>query len=85
LPGAARLIPLGGTIDHVADRVDPHLASYKLGNPRIGARSESGAFLNNLTNENAQLALDYERGRSARVAYIVNQPRTVGLSSRLNF
>jgi iron complex outermembrane receptor protein len=88
LSGSARLIPLGGPLTTSEIAFDPQLASYKLVNLRIGARSdkwEVAAFLNNLTNETAHLALDYERGRSARVAYIVNQPRTVGLSCRLNF
>ena len=37
------------------------------------------AYINNITDKTAVLALDYERGRSARVGYLTNQPRTIGL------
>ena len=31
------------------------------------------------------LALDQERGTRARVGYLINQPRTIGISTRVNF
>ena len=42
-------------------------------------------FVNNLTNERALLALDQERGTRARVGFLVNQPRTFGISTRIKF
>jgi iron complex outermembrane receptor protein len=42
-------------------------------------------FANNLNNERALLALDQERGTRARVGFLVNQPRTFGISSRVRF
>ena len=42
-------------------------------------------FANNLTDERALLALDQERGTRARVGYLTNQPRTLGLSARVAF
>ena len=36
-------------------------------------------------DETARLALDYERGRSARVGYITNQPRTFGVDLNYKF
>jgi len=45
----------------------------------------SAVFLNNLTNEQALLALDRERGLRARVGYLVNQPRTMGISVNFNY
>jgi iron complex outermembrane receptor protein len=42
-------------------------------------------FGNNLTDERALLALDQERGTLARVSYLTNQPRTVGITLRLNY
>ena len=41
--------------------------------------------MNNITDERALLALDQERGTRARVGYLTNQPRTFGLTARLNF
>ena len=38
-----------------------------------------------LWDTNAHLALDYERGRSARVGYLTNQPRTIGVGARYKF
>ena len=35
--------------------------------------------------ELAFLALDQERGTLARVGYLVNQPRTYGITARINF
>jgi iron complex outermembrane receptor protein len=46
---------------------------------------EAALFLNNVANERAQLALDRERGLLARVGYLTNQPRTVGVSVRFNY
>jgi hypothetical protein len=42
-------------------------------------------FVNNVTNETAYLSLDRERDFRGRVAYVRNQPRTIGISSRVNF
>jgi iron complex outermembrane recepter protein len=43
------------------------------------------AFVNNVTNENALLAFDQKRGTRARISYLTNQPRTFGLSARIDF
>ena len=40
---------------------------------------------NNLTDEIAYLALDQERGTRARVGYLTNTPRSLGLTLRLKF
>ena len=42
-------------------------------------------YLNNVTDERALLSLDQERGTRARIGYLTNQPRTFGVSTRLNF
>ena len=36
------------------------------------------------SDENALLALDQERGTRARVGFLVNQPRTFGVTTRVN-
>lgn len=64
------------------------LPSYELGNRRVGVRSdvwELAAFLNNVRDERALLALDRERGTRARVGYITNRPRTYGVTFRRDF
>ncbi|MEX1993647.1 MAG: TonB-dependent receptor [Steroidobacteraceae bacterium] len=67
---------------------DPLLPAYDLANLRFGVRGddwEAAFFINNIGDENAKLALDQERGRVARVGYLVNQPRTLGLTFRKDF
>jgi len=65
------------------------LDAYTLVNARVGIRMGEGwdvaLYVNNLLNERANLALDRERGGSARIAYYVNQPRTIGLTARYDF
>jgi iron complex outermembrane recepter protein len=67
---------------------DPELPSYEIGNLRLGVRSEAwetALFINNVWDERAFLSLDRERGTRARVGYLTNQPRTFGVSFRVNF
>ncbi len=67
---------------------DPLLPAYDIGNLRFGVRGddwEAALFVNNVADENARLALDQERGRFARVGYLVNQPRTFGVTFRKDF
>ena len=55
---------------------------------RVGLRRSSwevGLFANNLTDERAFLALDRERGTRARVGFLTNQPRTLGVSLRFDY
>ncbi len=64
------------------------LPSYDLMNLRVGIRRSAwdvSAYVNNVTDERALLALDRERGLRARIGYLTNQPRTFGLSTRFNF
>src|SRR4029077_16393265 len=48
-------------------------------------RWQAAAYINNIADKTAELALDYERGRSARVGYLTNQPRTIGVYGSYNF
>lgn len=87
-PNAARLIVLGGPLSTSLITFNPELPSYTLANLRFGVKSDHwqvAAYLNNITDKSAELALDYERGRSARVGYLTNQPRTFGLYGRYDF
>jgi iron complex outermembrane receptor protein len=86
--GSARLIPFGGPYTTNQIAFNPELPSYSLGNIRVGLRTdrwEVAGFVNNIWDENARLALDYERGRSARVAYLTNMSRLFGVTGRYNF
>ncbi|HEU0226008.1 MAG TPA: TonB-dependent receptor, partial [Steroidobacteraceae bacterium] len=67
---------------------DPLLPAYDIGNIRFGVRGddwEAALFINNIGDENARLGLDQERGRVARVGFLTNQPRTIGLTFRKDF
>ncbi len=67
---------------------DPLLDDYTIGNVRVGVRNEMwdlSFYVNNVTNERAQLGLDQERGSLARVSYLTNQPRTFGILARYDF
>jgi iron complex outermembrane receptor protein len=81
-PNAARLIAFGGPLTVSQINFNPELPSYTLANLRFGLKTErwqAAAYINNIADKNAALALDYERGRSARVGYLTNQPRTIGV------
>ena len=67
---------------------DPKLSAYDLANVRLGVRNdkwEMAFFINNLSDERAELALDRERGGRARVGFLTNQPRTFGFSGRMSY
>lgn len=87
-PNAARLIVLGGPYSTNLITFNPELPSYALANVRFGvktARWQVAGYINNITDKAAELALDYERGRSARVGYLTNQPRTFGVYGQYGF
>jgi iron complex outermembrane receptor protein len=87
-PNAAGLRLYGGVPAGTQIAFDSKLPSYSLGNIRAGLRGdrwEFAGYINNLWDETARLALDYERGRAARVGYLTNQPRTIGIATQFKF
>lgn len=87
-PNAARLITYGGVPAGTVINFNPELPSYTLANLRFGFKTDrwqAALYINNIADKSAELALDYERGRSARVGYLTNQPRTVGLYGSYSF
>jgi iron complex outermembrane receptor protein len=79
---------IGGPLTQSTFVFDPELPAYDIVNLRLGARFSNfdiALFANNLFDERAFLALDRERGLRARVGYLTNQPRTIGISTRLDF
>jgi iron complex outermembrane receptor protein len=87
-PYAARLDAFGGPLSTSSFMFNPELPSYTIGNLRLGLKSDrwqAAFYVNNLWDESAHLALDYERGRTARLGYLTNQPRTYGLYGSYSF
>ena len=79
---------IGGPYTQSTFTFNPELPAYDIVNLRIGAllnRWDTAVFINNVTDERAFLALDQERGTRARVGYLTNQPRTIGISTRMIF
>jgi iron complex outermembrane receptor protein len=79
---------IGGPVTQREFRFNPELPAYDLVNLRVGvirADWELAVFLNNLTDERAFLALDRERQTGARVGFLTNQPRTMGVTLRFNY
>lgn len=78
---------IGGPLTASTFRFDPELPAYSLVNVRVGVIRqdwEVALYANNVTDERAFLALDRERGTRARVGFLTNQPRTVGVSLRFS-
>jgi len=79
---------IGGPFTQGSFTFDPELPAYDIINVRVGflkGNWDTALFINNITDERAFLALDQERGTRARVGYLTNQPRTIGVSTRVNF
>jgi iron complex outermembrane receptor protein len=79
---------IGGPLTQGSFTFNPELPAYDIVNLRLGFTSETwdlAAYINNVTDEQALLALDQERGTRARVGFLVNQPRTFGVTARVKF
>jgi iron complex outermembrane recepter protein len=79
---------IGGPLTQNTFTFDPKLPAYDIVNLRLGVRHANwdiALFANNLTDERAFLALDRERGLLARVGFLTNQPRTIGITTRVDF
>lgn len=84
----ARPFPIGAPLTADTFTFDPELPAYDLGNLRLGFFTdvwEVALYVNNLTEERAFLALHQEDGGRARVGYLTNRPRTIGLTTRFRF
>ncbi len=79
---------IGGPLTQSTFTFNPELPAYNILNTRIGVLSgvwDIAFFINNVTDERAFLALDQERGTLARIGYLTNPPRRVGISTRVSF
>ncbi len=90
-PGAGTFIsglPFGGATGDVETVLDLELDGYQTVNISAGIVMESWevvAYVTNVTDENANLSFDRERGGRARLGFRTNQPRTFGLTVRSYF
>jgi iron complex outermembrane receptor protein len=74
---------IGGPLTQSTFRFEGEMPAYTLLNLRTGLSNsswEAALFVNNVTDTRALLALDRERGLRARVGYLTNQPRTIGIT-----
>lgn len=79
-------LPFGGATGAEITNLDLELDAYTLVNLRAGVMKdawEAALYINNLTDENADLSFDRERGGRARLGFRTNQPRTIGLVFRV--
>ena len=79
---------IGGPLTQDTFTFDPELPSYNILNLRVGfthKRWDLSLYFHNITDERALLALDQERGTLARVGYLTNRPRSIGVTTRVNF
>jgi outer membrane receptor protein involved in Fe transport len=81
-------LTFGGATGNEVTSVDLLLDSYETLNLRTGYIKDNwelALYMNNVTDENAYLSFNRERGGRARLAYFVNAPRTTGLLYRIRF
>jgi iron complex outermembrane receptor protein len=79
---------IGGPFTQSTFTFNPELEASNIFNARVGVlvnKWDVALFVNNITDERSELALDQERGTRARVGILTNQPRTIGISTRINF
>jgi iron complex outermembrane receptor protein len=82
-------LPFGGASGLDATVLNLRLPKYEIVNLSTGlrfpAQMEISIYINNLLNKQALLSFDRERGGRARLAFEVNQPRTVGMTFSKHF
>ena len=82
-------LPFGGATGNDATVLNLQLPSYDIINLSAGLQMDNGldiiAYVNNVSDENALLSFDRERGGRARLGYSIGQPRTAGLTIRKSF
>ena len=90
-PGAGVFVshlPFGGATGNGATILDLELDPYTIVNFNIGVENDrwgAQVYVNNITDENAHLSFDRERGGRARLGFETNQPRTIGVTVHHNF
>ena len=91
LPGAGTFmssLPYAGATGNETTDVELLLDAFTLVNLSAGVqwdRWSATLYVHNVTDENANLSFDRERGGRARLSYRTNKPRTIGVVVRANF
>lgn len=91
VPGAGDFVsglPFGGATGNEVTSVDLELDAFTILNLRAGILRETWdavIYIDNVTDEDADLSFDRERGGRARLGFRTNQPRTVGATFRMRF
>ncbi len=78
----------GGAAGGEVTSLDLELESYELINVNAGLINgtwETVFYINNITDENANLSFDRERSGDARLGFRTNMPRTMGITVRKSF
>ncbi len=81
-------LPYAGMTGDEVTTVDLDLDAYTIVNLSAGVEGEDWSvalYVHNLTDENADLSFDRERGGRARLAFRTNKPRTIGVTFRRSF
>jgi outer membrane receptor protein involved in Fe transport len=81
-------LPFGGASGNRRTHRDIELNAFTTANLSFGVMMESWeviAYVKNITDVNANLSFDRERGGRARLGFRTNEPRTFGLTLRTNF
>ena len=82
-------LPFAGSTGSEVTVVNLRLPSYQLVNLSAGLKLahdvEVQAYVTNLTDTNAKLSFDRERGGRARLGFAVSQPRTFGITLRKDY
>ena len=81
-------LPFGGASGADVTSLDLELDAYTVVNLRLGIAKEdweTALYITNVTDEEADLSFDRERGGRARLGFRTNQPRTVGIVFRKFF
>ena len=84
----AHALPYAGMDGTEVTSVDLNLDAYTIMNLSAGVEKDDWSatlYIHNVTDENANLSFNRERGGRARLAYFTNPPRTIGVVFRKSF
>ena len=91
VPGAGDFssgLAFGGATGNEVTSLDLDLDAYTIVNLSAGIEKETWSavlYVHNVTDENANLSFDRERGGRARLGFRTNKPQTIGVTFRKSF
>ena len=81
-------LPFGGATGNETTTLDLELDPYTIINLSTGIEKNDWSavlYIHNVSDENANLSFDRERGGRARLGFRTNKPRTIGITFRKSF